>query len=53
MSYNETRTTISKKDCDCTGCGKRIRKDDNIVINPKSKEVYCLKCGVKLKPAKP
>lgn len=53
MSYNEIRTTISKKDCECTGCKKRIKKDDNIVINPKNKEVYCQKCGHELKPAKP
>lgn len=45
MSYKEVRQTVSKRDCDCTKCGKPIKAGSPCIINPKGKKVYCLRCG--------
>lgn len=45
MAYNEPRTTVSKRDCNCSECGVQIEKGEAIQFNPTSKEVMCLKCA--------
>jgi hypothetical protein len=45
MSYKETRTTFSKRDSECHACKKQIKKGQECIIDPKKKEVSCLKCG--------
>lgn len=45
MSYKDVRATISKKDSACKGCKKQIKAGMPIVINPKTKEVWCIQCG--------
>lgn len=45
MAYSEIRQTISKKDCNCSDCGKSIKKDSPCVVDPKNKKVYCTTCG--------
>jgi hypothetical protein len=45
MSYKEIRQSISKKDCNCAGCGKNIKAGSMCVIDPKNKKAYCLSCG--------
>lgn len=50
MSYNNKRIALSKKDCNCTGCKKSIKRLQKVTIIPKqiSKsgaiEVYCTDC---------
>jgi hypothetical protein len=45
MSYKEVRQTQSKKDCNCAGCHKQIKKGGLCIIDPKTKTVICLNCG--------
>lgn len=45
MAYNEIRQTVSKKDCLCASCGKPVKSGSQCIIDPKSKKVYCPKCG--------
>ncbi|MDD5713115.1 MAG: hypothetical protein PHY31_10230 [Smithellaceae bacterium] len=42
MSYKEGgRKTFSKFDCQCAGCGKRIKKGQEIFLDPKTRKAYC------------
>jgi hypothetical protein len=44
MSYKEIRQTESKKDCNCEGCGKPIKKGNQCVVDPKGKKAYHATC---------
>jgi len=46
MGYKESRHTISKKNCECTVCGRFIRKGEEIWIKP-GQFIMHLKCHKK------
>ena len=45
MAYTEIRKTLSKKDSVCKGCKNPIKSGSECVVNPKTKEIWCGKCG--------
>lgn len=47
MGYNKLRYTISKKDCECSVCNKKIKKDESVYLIP-GKYIAHAKCNTSL-----
>lgn len=47
MSYKEVRQTESKKDSNCSTCGKLIEKGKPCIVDPKKKTAKHVGCAKK------
>jgi hypothetical protein len=45
MSYKEVRQTESKKDCNCSECGKTIKEGTPCIVDPKKKTAMHVSCA--------